>query len=50
MKEYGVGAQILKSLGVRHMRLITDSNTPEFVGLAGFGLDVAEVIHLDADA
>jgi len=50
MKEYGIGAQILKSLGLKHMRLITDSNAPEFVGLAGFGLDVAEVIHLDGDA
>jgi len=49
MKEYGIGAQILKSLGVKHMRLITDSNVPAFVGLGGFGLDVAEVIHLDAD-
>jgi len=49
MKEYGVGAQILKSLGIRHMRLITDSNTPEFVGLGGFGLDVAEVIHLTSE-
>lgn len=49
MKEYGIGAQILKTLGVRHMRLITDAGTPEFVGLAGFGLDVTEVIHLDAD-
>jgi 3,4-dihydroxy 2-butanone 4-phosphate synthase / GTP cyclohydrolase II len=48
MKEYGVGAQILKNLGVKHMRLITDSSTPEFVGLAGFGLDVAEVIRLDS--
>lgn len=49
MKEYGIGAQILKTLGVKHMRLITDAALPEFVGLAGFGLDVAEVIHLDAD-
>ena len=49
MKEYGIGAQILKALGVRHMRLITEADAPEFVGLAGFGLNVAEVIHLDAD-
>ncbi len=45
MKEYGIGAQILKLLGVRHMRLITESDAPEFVGLSGFGLDVAEVIR-----
>lgn len=49
MKEYGIGAQILKTLGVKHMRLITDASAPEFVGLAGFGLDLSEVIHLDSD-
>jgi len=49
MKEYGIGAQILKSLGVKHMRLITDADAPSFVGLGGFGLDVAEVIHLDGE-
>ena len=49
MKEYGIGAQILKSLGVRHMRLLTDGTAPEFVGLAGFGLDVAEVIRLNSE-
>lgn len=49
MKEYGIGAQLLKSLGVKHMRLITDTDAPSFVGLGGFGLDVAEVIHLDAN-
>jgi 3,4-dihydroxy 2-butanone 4-phosphate synthase/GTP cyclohydrolase II len=48
MKEYGIGAQILKSLGVSHMRLISGSKTPDFVGLSGFGLDVAEVINLDS--
>ncbi len=47
MKEYGIGAQILKSLGVSHMRLISGSKTPDFVGLSGFGLDVAEVITLE---
>ncbi len=47
MKEYGIGAQILKLLGVKHMRLITDKDAPEFVGLSGFGLDVAEVIRPD---
>jgi 3,4-dihydroxy 2-butanone 4-phosphate synthase / GTP cyclohydrolase II len=47
MKEYGIGAQILKKLGVTHMRLISSSPTPDFVGLSGFGLDVAEVITLE---
>ncbi len=47
LKEYGVGAQILKELGVKHMRLITDSEAPSFAGLTGFGLDIVEVIHLE---
>jgi len=45
MKEYGIGAQILKILGVRHMRLIADSKNIEFAALSGFGLDVIEVIN-----
>jgi 3,4-dihydroxy 2-butanone 4-phosphate synthase/GTP cyclohydrolase II len=47
MKEYGIGAQILKILGVRHMRLISDSKNADFGGLSGFGLDVVEAISLD---
>ena len=43
-KEYGVGAQILKDLGVRDIKLLTDSMETEFVGLAGFGLNVVEKI------
>ncbi len=45
MKEYGVGAQILKHLGVKHMRLLSSTDKTEFVGLSGFGLDVSEVIN-----
>lgn len=44
MKEYGIGAQILKILGVRHMRLLADNKNTEFAALSGFGLDVIEVI------
>jgi len=43
-REYGVGAQILKDLGIRQIRLITSTKETEFVGLAGFGLDVVEKI------
>jgi len=45
MKEYGIGAQILKSLGIKHMRLLTSAKKTDFVGLSGFGLEVAEVIN-----
>ncbi len=41
LREYGIGAQILRDLGVRHMVLY--SNTPShIVGLEGYGLDIVE--------
>ena len=45
MKEYGIGAQILKSLCIKHMRLLTSMKATDFVALSGFGLEVAEVIN-----
>ncbi len=45
MKEYGVGAQILKSLGIKQMCLLTTAKKADFVGLSGFGLEVIEVIN-----
>ncbi|HIC45098.1 MAG TPA: bifunctional 3,4-dihydroxy-2-butanone 4-phosphate synthase/GTP cyclohydrolase II [Sulfurimonas sp.] len=48
MKEYGIGAQILKSLGVKHMRLLSAAKKTDFIGLSGFGLEVAEVINPSA--
>lgn len=46
MKEFGIGAQILKSLGVSKMNLITSMKQTDFVGLGGFGLEVNEVIDI----
>ncbi|MDD2789237.1 MAG: bifunctional 3,4-dihydroxy-2-butanone 4-phosphate synthase/GTP cyclohydrolase II [Sulfurimonas sp.] len=46
MKEIGTGAQILKSLGVCKMNLITSMKQTEFVGLGGFGLEVQETIDI----
>jgi 3,4-dihydroxy 2-butanone 4-phosphate synthase/GTP cyclohydrolase II len=45
-REYGIGAQILRDLGVRRMRLITN-NPRNLVGLSGYGLEVATCIPLD---
>ncbi len=45
-KEFGVGAQILKDLGIKNINLITTNKETEFVGLAGFGLDVVEKIEV----
>ena len=45
LRELGTGAQILLQLGVRKMRLLT--NTPrKIVGLEGFGLNIVEFIPL----
>ena len=41
-RDYGIGAQILRDLGVRTMRLLTN-NPRKFVGLEGYGLSVVRV-------
>ena len=46
VKEFGVGAQILKDLGIKNINLLTTNTKTEFVGLAGFGLDVVEKIEV----
>ncbi|KAG6484482.1 probable monofunctional riboflavin biosynthesis protein RIBA 3, chloroplastic [Zingiber officinale] len=38
-REYGIGAQILRDVGVRTMRLMTN-NPAKFIGLKGYGLAV----------
>ena len=43
-KEYGVGAQILKDLGIENIKLLTSNKDTEFVSLGGFGLNVVEKI------
>ncbi len=45
-REFGVGAQILKDLGIRNINLLTTNTETEFVGLGGFGLDVIEKIEV----
>jgi len=46
MKEFGIGAQIIKSFGVSKMNLITSMKKTDFVGLGGFGLEVNEIIDI----
>jgi len=46
MKEIGTGAQILTSLGVSKMNILTSLKQTDFVGLSGFGLEVNEVIKI----
>ena len=40
-RDYGVGASILRDLGVRQMRLLTN-NPKKRTGLLGYGLEVTE--------
>lgn len=42
MREYGIGAQILRYLGFRDIKLLVTQRKREFVGISGFGLNVAE--------
>jgi len=42
-RDYGVGAQILRSLGIKKMRLITN-NPVKRVGLEGYGLEIVEIV------
>jgi len=44
-RDYGLGAQILADLGVRSMRLLTNHPVKR-IGLAAYGLDVAEIVRL----
>jgi 3,4-dihydroxy 2-butanone 4-phosphate synthase / GTP cyclohydrolase II len=47
-KEYGIGAQILRDLGVRKMRLLTN-NKKHLVGLGGYGLEVTSLVPIPRD-
>ena len=48
-RDYGIGAQILRDLGVRTMRLLTN-NPRKFVGLQGYGLSIASTLPLEIPA
>jgi 3,4-dihydroxy 2-butanone 4-phosphate synthase/GTP cyclohydrolase II len=45
-REVGLGAQILRDLGVTSIRLRTD-NPRTYVGLSGFGIEIAAVEPID---
>jgi 3,4-dihydroxy 2-butanone 4-phosphate synthase / GTP cyclohydrolase II len=47
-KEYGIGAQILRDLGVRKMRLLTN-NRKHLVGLRGYGLEITALEPIPRD-
>ena len=41
LRQYGVGAQILSSLGLHEITLVTNSRAPKVVGLEAYGLTIA---------
>ena len=45
LREYGLGAQVLRDLGVRRLRLLTN-HPPRIAGLHGHGLDLVECVPI----
>jgi 3,4-dihydroxy 2-butanone 4-phosphate synthase/GTP cyclohydrolase II len=48
LREYGIGAQILRDLGVGHLRLLTN-NPKKIIGLEGYGLHVVEQLPIEVE-
>jgi len=46
LREYGIGAQMLKALGVRRMQLMTN-NPKKMVGLAGYDLEIVDRLPIE---
>ncbi len=48
LRHYGIGAQILKDIGVGHLRLLTN-NPKKLIGLEGYGLHLIEQVPLEVE-
>jgi len=49
LRHYGMGAQILRHLGIKQMRLLTN-NPRKVVSLEGFGLEIVEKVAIEIEA
>jgi 3,4-dihydroxy 2-butanone 4-phosphate synthase/GTP cyclohydrolase II len=48
LRDYGIGAQILRELGLRKLRLLTN-NPKKIIALDGYGLEVCERVRLECN-
>ncbi|MCJ8325598.1 MAG: bifunctional 3,4-dihydroxy-2-butanone 4-phosphate synthase/GTP cyclohydrolase II [Campylobacterales bacterium] len=46
-KDYGIGAQILNTLNIKQIKLITSGGKHSYIGLNGFGLEIFEEIQIE---
>jgi len=49
LRDYGIGAQILRDLGVSKMRMLTN-NPKKIVGLEGYGIEVVDRVPIEMEA
>ena len=47
-RDYGVGANILHSLGIKNMRLMTN-NPVKRIGLEGYGVQISDIVPLEVE-
>jgi 3,4-dihydroxy 2-butanone 4-phosphate synthase/GTP cyclohydrolase II len=47
-RDFGLGAQILRDVGIRQMKLLTN-RIPKLVGLSGYGLEIVSTVPLNVD-
>ena len=48
-RDYGIGAQIIRSLNIRKMRLMSNNPTKR-AGLIGYGLEITETVPLEIES
>lgn len=48
LRDYGIGAQILKDLGVRELKLLTN-NPKKIAGLSGYGIEIVERVPIQME-